>query len=290
MTDAASTTVVAVVPAFDPGPGLLSLLDEVGPQVGGVVVVDDGSRTGLDVLAEAATRAHVTLLSQANNGVAAALNAGVRAALDRDADAVLTLDQDSGVPPGYVAAALAAWRSAVDRGIPLAFVCAASYSGRPTPTRGRRDGFGVAFDPMQSGCLVPASTYRAVGDYDAGLVIDAVDSELTVRCLAAGLVPVVGPGCDLVHGMGERASSRVLGRDLGYNRHSPQRVFYMARNGTLLTRRYAREEPGWVLRRLVEEGKAHAVRLALSPDRVRLAGAALAGLREGLRGRSGPAA
>jgi rhamnosyltransferase len=61
----------------------------------------------------------------------------------------------------------------------------------------------------------------------------------------------------------------------------------MARNGTLLARRYARKEPAWVLRRLVEEGKAHTLRLALSPDRVRLARAALAGLRDGIHGRTG---
>lgn len=282
-------TVVAVVPAFDPGPGLLDLVDQVAPQVGSVVVVDDGSTRGLDVLEALAGRQGVRLVRQANAGVAAALNAGVRVALDAGADAVLTLDQDSGVPPAYVAAAEATWHAASARGIPVAFVCAASYSGHPTPTRGRRDGFAVAFDPMQSGCLVPATTYREVGDYDAGLVIDAVDSEMTARCLAAGLVPVVGPGCDLVHGMGERTAVHVLGRDLAYNRHSPQRVFYMARNGTLLTRRYARDEPGWVLRRLVEEGTAHALRLALSPDRRVLARAALAGLRDGVRGRSGRA-
>ncbi|MEP6631202.1 MAG: glycosyltransferase [Lapillicoccus sp.] len=283
------THVIAVIPAFDPEPGLLGLVDDVSPQVGAVVVVDDGSTQGLDVLDALAGRPQVRLVRQDNAGVAAALNTGVRIALAHHADAVLTVDQDSGVPPGYVTAAVAAWQRATARGIPVAFVSAASYSGRPTPTRGRRDGFAVAFDPMQSGCLVPAATYREVGEYDAGLVIDAVDSELTARCLAAGLVPVVGPGCDLVHGMGERIAVHLLGRDLAYNRHSAQRVYYMARNGTLLSRRYARHQPAWVLRRLVEEGKAHTLRLALSPERGRLARAALAGVRDGVRGRTGPA-
>ncbi len=288
MTGPPAPRVVAVIPAFDPGTGLADLVDQVSDQVLGVVVVDDGSTAGLDRLDDLGRRAGVHVVRQANEGVAAALNAGVRHGLDAfRADAVLTLDQDSGVPPGYVAAAVSAWREADARGIPVAFVSAETYSGRRAPTRGRRSGFAVAFDPMQSGCLVPAGTFREVGGYDAGLVIDAVDSELTVRCLAAGLVPVVGPGCALVHGMGERASVHLLGRDLGYNRHSPQRVYYMARNGTLLARRYTRDEPRWVLRRLVEEGKAHTLRLALSPDRLRLARAGLAGMRDGLLGRTG---
>ena len=280
--------VVAVVTAYDPGPELGRLVDEVALQVASVVVVDDGSTTGLEVIAALEDRHGVRVIRQPNAGVAAALNAGVRAALaDEQADGVLTLDQDSGLPPGYVARAVRAWRDAVTRRIPVAFVCAASYSGRQTPTRGVVHGYSRAFDPMQSGSLVPATTYRDVGCYDEGLVIDAVDSEFTVRCLAAGLEPLVAPGCDLAHGMGEVTTVQMLGRDLAYNHHSPDRVYYMARNGTLLTRRHTRDEPGWVLRRLAEEAKAHTLRLALDPARADLARAAVAGLRDGLRGRTG---
>ncbi|MEP6648444.1 MAG: glycosyltransferase [Lapillicoccus sp.] len=280
--------VVAVVTAYDPDARLASLVDQVVPQVARVVVVDDGSTSGMGVVKALEDRAQVRVIRQANAGVAAALNAGVRAALAQDhADAVLTLDQDSGLPPAYVARAVQTWQDAVSRRIPVAFVCAASYSGRRTPTRGVVQGYARAFDPMQSGSLVPAATYRDVGCYDEGLVIDAVDSEFTVRCLAAGLEPLVAPGCDLAHGMGERTRVHVLGRDLAYNHHAPDRVYYMARNATLLTRWHTRDEPGWVLRRLTEEVKAHTFRLALDPDRADLARAALAGLRDGLRGCTG---
>jgi rhamnosyltransferase len=280
--------VVAVVTAFDPGPQLARLVDEVEPQVASVVVVDDGSTAGLDVIAPLEDRRAVRVIRQPNAGVATALNVGVRAALaDDGADAVLTLDQDSGLPPTYVDLAVRAWREAQARRIPVAFVAAATYGGRRAPVRGLVHGFARAFDPMQSGSLVPAGTYRDVGCYDEGLVIDAVDSEFTVRCLAAGLEPLIAPGCDLEHGMGERRPVRVLGRDLAYNHHSPERVYYMARNGTLVTRRHVRDEPAWVLRRLAEEAKAHTLRLALDPGRADLARAAAAGVRDGLRGRTG---
>lgn len=287
--------VVAVITAHNPDERLARLVAQVDAQVAQVVVVDDGSTTGTQMLADVETSG-ARVLRQPNAGVAAALNAGVREALaDAATDAVLTLDQDSGVPEGYLAAAVSAWQQAVAAGIPVAFVSAASYSGHAAPTRGERAGFGLAFDPMQSGSLVPATTYREVGYYDAGLVIDAVDSEFTVRCLGAGLVPVVGPGCGLEHGQGERLPAllggrpvRVRGRQLAWNRHSAGRVYYMARNGTLLTRRHLRGQPGWVLRRLVEEGRAHLLRLAFSPDRLRLTRAAAAGVRDGLLGRTGP--
>lgn len=286
--------VVAVVTAHNPDGRLERLVTQVAPQVAEVVVVDDGSATGLDVLDGLDGRqglgAQVQVVRQDNTGVAGALNAGVRAALgDTASDAVLTLDQDSGLPAGYVPGAVSAWREATARGIPVAFVSAASYDGHPTPTRGQRAGYALGFDPMQSGSLVPVATYRAVGLYDEGLVIDAVDSEFTVRCLVSGLLPIVGPGCRLEHGQGERLPVRALGRQLAYNRHSPERVYYMARNGTLLTRRYLRRQPCWTLRRLAEEGKAHVLRLAFSPDRLRLAAATTRGAWDGVRGRTGPA-
>jgi len=277
--------VVAVVTAHDPDDRLRTLVEQVTPEVENVVVVDDGSASGVDLL-DGLTGVH--LVRQANSGVAAALNTGVRAALADGADAVLTLDQDTGLPPTYVARAVRAWQDAVARGIPVAFVAAATYSGRRAPTRGVVRGCARAFDPMQSGSLVPAATYRDVGCYDDGLVIDAVDSEFTVRCLAAGLEPLVAPGCDLEHGMGERHHAHLLGRDVAYNHHGAERVYYMARNGTLVSRRHLRDEPGWVLRRLTEEAKAHTLRLALDPDRADLARAALQSVRDGLRGRTGP--
>jgi rhamnosyltransferase len=280
--------VVAVITAHDPDHRLAALVEQVTPQVEAVIVVDDGSASGLEDLAALDGRPGIRVIRQPNAGVAAALNAGIRAALtDEGVDAVLTLDQDSGLPPTYVARGVRAWQDALARRIPVAFVCAASYSGRRTPTRGVVQGYARAFDPMQSGSLVPATTYRDVGCYDEGLVIDAVDSEFTVRCLAAGLEPLVAPGCELAHGMGERTPARVLGRDVAYNHHSPERVYYMARNATLRTRRHARDEPAWVLRRLAEEAKAHTLRLALDPARADLARAAAAGFRDGLRGRTG---
>jgi rhamnosyltransferase len=279
--------VLAVVTAYNPSHQLGRLVEGVAPQVERVIVVDDGSTEGLDVLATLADRSDTTVERQSNAGVAAALNAGVRAALADEADAVLTLDQDSGAPSTYVTRAVQAWQDAVGRGVPVAFVSAATYSGRRAPTRGAVRGYARAFDPMQSGSLVPGGTYRRVGCYDEGLVIDAVDSEFTVRCLAAGLEPLVAPGCHLEHGMGDRRHAHVLGRDVGYNHHSPERVYYMARNGTLVSRRHLRDEPGWVLRRLTEEAKAHTVRLILDPDRADLARAVLQGVRDGLRGRTG---
>ncbi len=320
----ASRVVAAVVACLDPPVSLVGAARETLRQLGEsaaggvparVVVVDDGSTAPEAPAVFAALAAlGVEVVHQTNAGIAAALNAGI-ARLREPVDGrpgpsyVLTLDQDSRLGPGYVAAALAAAAALETTGTPYGFVASESYSGRRAPTDGLvagvlggpdvRGGPGVpagpgvsalrrAFDPMQSGWVVPVSTFTTVGLLDEGLVIDGVDSEFTVRCRAAGLTPVVAPGAALEHGQGERVPGRVLGRTVGaVNHHSPTRVRYMARNGVLITRRYAAAQPRWVLRRLVEEAKAHLLRLALDPDRRPLAAAMLRGWRDGVLGRSG---
>lgn len=277
-------TVVAVVTAYDPGPALADLVADTMPQVAAVVVIDDGSRSGLDVV-DVAAALGATVVRQDNAGVAAALNTGFRAAVECGADLVLTLDQDSRLPGGYVDHAVAAWERGRDRGVPVALVAAASYSGHPTPTMGLVAGLDVAFDPMQSGTLVPVTSWAAVGGYDDALVIDGVDSDFTVRCRELGLVPLVGAGCDLVHGQGERTPGEVFGVavPLLVNRHPPQRVYTMARNGTRITRAHLRTQPRWVVRRAAQEVTAHALRLALSPGRGAQVRALVRGVRDGLR-------
>ncbi len=308
--------VVAVIACLDPPAALVDSVREVLLQVDLVVAVDDGSADRTGVLAELQASG-ATVLHQANAGIAAALNAGIRVAREQGADVILTLDQDSRLGAGYVAAALATLDAAAAGGIPVAFVSAKSYSGHRGPTDGwaragvdppARDGVDAAstppgrvvtrlaraFDPMQSGWVVPVSTFDRVGPLEEDLVIDGVDSEFTARCRAAGLDPVIGPGCLLEHGQGERMPARLLGRPVivhglpvAYNRHAPTRVYYMARNGTIITRRHLVRQPRWVLRRLVQETQAHGIRLLFDPQRGRLVAAVLAGWRDGLRSRTG---
>ena len=293
MTDP-TPVVCAVVASFNPGPELVDIARGVLRQVDALVVVDDGSTGGADVFEELEA-AGAVIVHQQNSGIAGALNAGIAEARRRSGpELVLTLDQDSRPADDYVERAVAAWQEARRRGVRVAFVSAESYSGRPAPTDGSVAGLTRAFDPMQSGWLVPESTFEAVGLFETDLVIDGVDSELTARCRSLGLDPVIGRGCALEHGQGERLPAVLLGRrvrvgglDVSYNRHTPVRVFYLTRNGTLLTRRHLRGQPGWVLRRLAEEAKAHLLRLAFSPDRALLLRAMAAGWHAGLAGRTG---
>ncbi|SKA93743.1 rhamnosyltransferase [Agreia bicolorata] len=288
--------VVAIVASYRPDAELVSTAISLTEQFEHVVVVDDGSPAEFADRLDAIDATGVRVIRRPQNaGIAATLNAGIRAAeASWHPDFFVTFDQDSVPVDGYAERALATFREARAAGRRVGFVVASSYSGRAVRLRGDVAGFAVAFDPMQSGFVIARETIEAIGHLDEGLVIDGVDSEYTARARAAGFDVLVGAGCDIRHQLGRRDPARLFGRplrlfgrEISYNYHSPKRVYYIARNGTTLSRRYLLKDPAWVLRRLVEETKAHVLRLAFSPNRRAIVAAMAAGYRDSFRGRTG---
>lgn len=289
-------TVVAVIAAYGPLPTLIGTVRTLLDQVQEVVVVDDGSPEETEPLFNELASIGVTIVRQGtNSGIAAALNAGIEKARELwNPDFYLTLDQDSRPSPQYVRSGLETFTTAAALGLHVGFVTAASYSGHPIPVRASKGPFVQAFDPMQSGFLLPRSSFERVGRFDEGLFIDGVDSEYTMRTRSAGLSVLVGEGCDIEHDLGQREPAtlfgkavRIKGSQLSYNYHSPSRVYYICRNGTVLSLRYVVKDPAWVVRRLVEESKAHVLRFTFSPGRLKLAQAAAQGFRDAFRGSTG---
>ena len=258
-----------------------------------VIVSDDGSPVQFRPILDRVESLGATVIrGTANAGIAAALNAGIISIEGtRGAEFVLTLDQDSLPADGYLERAVATLNRATSAGLRPGIASASSYSGAPVPQErrhGRSADFDYAFDPMQAGLVIPLATFDAIGLFDEDLFVDGVDSEFTVRARAAGFDVIVGRECSVEHHLGERSAVRMFGREIGFNYHSPTRLYYICRNGTALTLRYAMRRPGWVARRLVQETKAHAMRALLSHDRALLARAAAAGYRDAFLRRSGP--
>jgi rhamnosyltransferase len=289
----------AIIAAYKPGTDLLLNIQAAMGQVAHVVVVDDGSGAEYAPIFKTLEDAGATVVTNSQNvGIASSLNAGVHAAATRwHPDFYVTLDQDSALSGGYVSSAIETYRAAIASGLPVGFVSAASYSGAPVPTlrKNRNTQFKLPFDPMQSGFVIPVSTFDRIGPFADEFFIDGVDSEFTARARANGLEIVVGRSCSIEHRLGERTAVEVFGRPLrlgrrvvSFNYHSPARVYYICRNGTALTLRYFLGQPSWTMRRLGEELKGHMLRLLFSPNRPTIIRAALAGFRDALMGRSGP--
>jgi rhamnosyltransferase len=269
--------VVAVVPAYEPGPNLRELVDSLTAQVACTVVVDDGSPTWPHIPDEAV----VVVRHDSNRGIAAALNTGIREALTlSDAVAVFTVDQDSQVPAGFVQRLLDTWHDAESAGVRVGLVAPVHVAGQPDQRPGR--------PPIQSGQLIPLATLRRVGDFAEPLVIDGVDDDYALRCLDAGLAVVIAPGITLSHRLGDTHDVTIAGRSVTLTRSAPFRYYYLTRNRLWLIRRHGRRHPCWAAGQVIGVTGHLGLVIAFDRERGLRVREAWRGVRDGLRGRTGP--
>ena len=300
--------VTAVVVTFHPeAERTVALLEAVRPQVGHVVVVDNGSPEPLLAELRVATeRLGCTLVDLgANRGIAAAQNVGIAQARRHGARFVLLSDQDSLPAPDMVHRLLEGMQAAHAR---------AATGGRPPAAVGpvtvdeRNAGAALLFSAhrwgprrasvpdvdgqlvdatflIASGSLVSVEALEVVGPMNEGWFIDHVDLEWGLRARAAGFTLYGVTGAHLEHALGDR-TQRIPGRARDVHIHSPQRNYYMARNTVLLVRSGLLPVAWrWGYRAWITKYAAFYV-LAVSP-RGRRARFLARGFWDGVRGRTG---
>ena len=281
----------AVITAFEPQGGLVEACRAVVTQADVVVIVDDGSSSSFEVLDACRELGAVVVRHAANLGIGAALNTGVvevRRHLDANTENyVLTLDQDSVVPAGYLAALVAAARSAAQSGVTVGMVGPEQATGIRSASA-RTDGDVVhSKEPIQSGLLIPVAAFDALGPFAAELFIDGVDTDFYLRAATRGMAAVVAPGARLEHRLGREHVVRIAGRHVALTYAADFRYYYIARNRIALLRRYGRQAPGWAVGAVAKDLRHLTVTTLLVPGRwLRLVNTA-AGLRDGMRGISG---
>lgn len=294
MTPSQFGNVAAVVSVFNPAAAAVENVRWLLRYVSQVVVVNDGSTAEVStLLGEMEALGAVVISLGANSGIAAALNTGIQAARTRWApEWVVTMDQDSRFNGDYIRQALCAEKSSRDPET-VAMVCAQLHNGVPLPVLNAGPEAEV-FDPMQSGTLIRSAVFDRVGYLDESLFIDCVDSEFNARVRNAGLRAIAGPGCNLEHSLGDARPLRVLGwharlgqKKLFVHYHAPFRVYYITRNSLVMARRYFRQQPQWVIRRMGMELQSHIVRLVYGPNRRKHVLATVSGIRDAMRGRLG---
>ncbi|MHA7191148.1 glycosyltransferase [Arthrobacter sp. MDT2-16] len=288
--------VVAVISSFRPAASLIPNVTALADQVSAVVVADDGSGSDASGLLATLQGLGVDVVRRASNdGIAVTLNAGIaRARAAHDAEWILTLDQDTTLEPDYVRHLLETALSAQAEGLQVGAVSYGNQNGRAVALLGAVARFNLAYDPMQSGLLLPVSTLDTVGELREDLFIDWVDSEYNERMRAAGLLTLVAEGTNITHSLGTARPLSVFGRpvrrhgrQLSVAYHPPLRVYYMTRNGLLVARRSILRAPRWTLSRLTRDLLGHVGRVLVGPHRATHVLAAGFGVADALRGRSG---
>jgi rhamnosyltransferase len=246
-------SVVAVVPTFRPESGELnSLVASLQAQVISVLVTDDASPCTSDPALRGVESLGVDVVRHRHNrGIARGLNDGLSFAVARRATWLLTVDQDSSLPPGYVAALLAA---ATDRVGVIGAEIISDASGDVRYPTTQSDGHLTTEEVFQTGSLWSVAALTAIGGFDESLGIDAVDAAACLRLRERGFIVALAAGVRLEHRVGAARQVTLLGRTVLATGHSPERRTTMVRNRLRLAPAEFRQSPKHAFRTLRRVG------------------------------------
>ena len=295
--------VCAIVVSFFPDvPTLRRLFTAILPQVGALVIIDNGtSDATFDAFCAHVESDKVFILKQSRNiGLAAAFNCGITWARKNGFSHVLLLDQDS-EPAGGMVGALTQAFAAASIGRKIAAVGPRFHDAREDryapfvrigfPVNRKmfssgKDGLVDCDFLISSGSMIPLAALDDIGAMDEGLFIDNVDLEWSFRALAKGYALIGVCTTTMHHRLGH--SRRRLPFGLGcIVVHDPIRLYYIMRNRLLLYR--LQHTPAvWIAQDVPRVAFKFLLFSVLVRPRLRNVRFMLAGLRDGLLGRSGP--
>jgi rhamnosyltransferase len=247
--------ICAAVITFFPQPDSAENVLALAPQVGRLLIIDNGSSDEtLQPVESAAHSVGATVLRLGSNfGIAKALNTGLRLAHEQGFQWLATFDQDSRPSAAMLqvmADALASYPARDLVGL-VAPVHVDRRAGIVVSDRHREETgptWHIIRTAMTSGNLVNIQAARAVGGFDDSLFIDYVDHEFCLRLRHRGYRILEASLAHLSHALGNMEVRNLGIARTGITNQSALRRYYMTRNRLLLWREYWRFEPAWVLR------------------------------------------
>lgn len=238
----------AIMVTYHPDDATQKNIGKIMPQVGGMVIVDNGSdETELSPLRRIGELPKVTLIENGENlGIAEALNQGVLHAKSLGFSWVILFDQDSEATDGFMTQMFETWSLAPDREH-----VAAVHPRYVHPVTGVEPWYpraddGGPFTSLTSGCLMPVWIFDKIGLFASEYFIDLVDTEYGLRTREAGYRLIDSKQAILLHTVGNPQRHRLFGIiPYGTSNHNSLRRYYYSRNWVVLFRRYFRTFPSW---------------------------------------------
>jgi rhamnosyltransferase len=251
------TDIVPIVVTYNPDePTLIASLAALLSQTQHVVIVDNDSTCDVTVIIKRLDKKYFNRINlvklQDNGGLGEAFNTGITVARDLNATFVLLMDQDS-IPESDMLSKLHdAYQNLEKQGI-LVGAVAPRYRDSTSSqlsqfVRISRFGLTRISDDgntnhlradflISSGSLIAIHALNQVGEMDAGLFIDHIDTEWCFRAQSKGFA-LYGV-CDAImqHSLGDRQTRIWWGRWRNISFHQPFRYYYMFRNSMLLWQR-----------------------------------------------------
>ena len=240
--------VYAVIVTFNPNiSALTELLVALMPQVGGAVIVDNGSTDDITDWFDSIDYTNLSLLNLGKNfGIAHAQNMGIQALAGLSIKFILLSDQDSKPADNMVSELKNAANKLINLGEPVAAVGPYYEDIRQNnaPPFFRIEGLSVKrqyASPQNnivkvdyliaSGSLIPIDVFDKVGLMNKEMFIDYVDTEWGLRAKKCGYQSFGVFSAKMEHSLGDKYV-RFMGREIAL--HSPLRHYYFVRNGVWL--------------------------------------------------------
>lgn len=139
---------------------------------------------------------------------------------------------------------------------------------------------------ITSGMLVRSDVLTKVGPFRTEFFVDHVDNDFCLRVRAAGYRILRDKRHKLAHSLGQRNQHKLAGVAVASSRHPTWRLYWIARNGTVLIREHRKDAPAWTRNTALYLVWWFALRTAIEAPRAPRAMAMLRGFRDGFRSRT----
>lgn len=229
--------VILYNPANEMFQNLLTYIDKVNK----IYVIDNSDRKNRNYINNLKSYEKIYYFDNGGNkGIAAALNVGARLAIRDGYKWLLTMDQDSKATSNMIEVMENYIYEHPDKSLGIV----AAYPLRPyekhrTLLKRKLNKCEV----ITSGNLVSIQAYQAIGGWDDKLFIDYVDTDFCLRLRQAGFQVIQCEDALLRHNLGNSETHLECGC---YLNRSPQRIFYMVRNGCYIIEKYKNFAPGHI--------------------------------------------
>lgn len=220
-----------------------------------IVIVDNHSNRDIrDFIPTDNVHRVILIESDKNRGIAWALNQGLHWAMQNNLVYALTLDQDSLPVPNI----LELYNSVLDRQTAIGLL-GSSFTDKQIAVNcvHVEDKLTV----ITSGTLHNLSILPQTGMYDESFFIDSVDFDFALRVRSYGYAVQRVKEALLCHHLGNPHSKW----GVHTTNHTAFRRYYMARNHVILTKRYWKKFPVWILKKNVTFG-IEFLRLLIADD------------------------
>jgi rhamnosyltransferase len=257
--------ICAVIVTYHPDADFPQRTARIAGQVGGLVIVDNHSNSrAVTMLRETCSQLNAHLiLNDDNLGIATGLNLGVRWAKEQGYSWALTLDQDTGPAEFMVETLLGVYEALNENEKDRIAIIGSGYLDASS----QRCSFLQVHVPngqpwvetktvITSGSLVSIAAFETIGRFRDEFFIDFVDIDYCLRASSKGYRVLLACKPLMQHSIGAMTVHRLPWKQTGTSNHSELRLYYMARNLTVLIQEYLFREPALILHLLFSRLKS----------------------------------